>query len=261
MTDQQLEVSKKHVEDYTKNVLKYEKPNMQFFKGYIENISGIKEIAKESVDVVISNCVINLCPNKRLVLEEVYKILKFGGEFYFSDVYSNRRLPENVTKNETLYGECVAGAVYINDFIKFCKEVGFTDPRELSRRELKFESDEDSDEKTKLIELLGEAKFYSITYRLFKLKNLEPNCEDYGQYAVYLGNIAESPNGYKLDDHHFFEKNKPELVCGNTAAMLEETWLKPYFKVYGNKIVHYGQFPCVPPKKTESECSGGSCCS
>jgi len=70
---------------------------------------------------------------------------------------------------------------------------------------------------------------------------------DYGQYAIYLGTIKEFPNGYLLDDHHKFEKNKPFLVCGNTASMLlEETWLKQHFKIVGDRSVHYGVFPCGP---------------
>ena len=65
-----------------------------------------------------------------------------------------------------------------------------------------------------------------------------------------------------MDDHHKFEKNKPVLVCGNTASMLQETWLKQHFKVFGDRSVHYGVFPCG--KKVEiseiNEKKGGSCC-
>lgn len=68
---------------------RYPKRNLSFIKGYIECLSdaGIKE---GSVDVVISNCVVNLSPNKAAVINEVYKALAPGGEFYFSDVYCDR---------------------------------------------------------------------------------------------------------------------------------------------------------------------------
>ena len=123
-----------------------------------------------------------------------------------------------------------------------------------------------SEKMVQLKNLLGETKYFSITYRLFKLKDLEPNCEDYGQYAIYLGSIAESPNSYLLDDHHKFEKNKVSLVCGNTASMLQDTWLQKHFKVFGDRSVHYGVFPCGKKIDESNTCNEnsdnkGSCCS
>jgi hypothetical protein len=86
-----------------------------------------------------------------------------------------------------------------------------------------------------LKEVVGEANFYSITYRLFKLPGLlETLCEDYGQYAVYKGTIPGHKHAYWLDDHHRFEKGKPAIVCGNTAAMVGENgmcWLAKHFEV------------------------------
>jgi hypothetical protein len=101
-------------------------------------------------------------------------------------------------------------------------------------------------EDPELLAVVGNAQFVSITFRLFKLPGgrLETLCEDYGQVAVYQGNMKGYPHYYELDDHHTFVTGKPALVCGNTAAMLEETWLKPYFVVTGDRKVHYGEFPC-----------------
>lgn len=257
MTQEQLDVANKSIEEFTEK-MGYSRPNLQFVKGYIEFIEEAG-IAHESQDLVISNCVVNLSPNKKQVLQGVYNVLKNGGEFYFSDVYCDRRLPEHVRKHELLYGECVSGALYINDFLRISREVGFGDPRQLSRTEIKIFDDE-------LREILGEARFYSITYRLFKLPSgrLEPVCEDYGQYAVYKGTIPGLTHSYVLDDHHKFETNKPVLVCGNTASMLSETWLAPHFTVVGDRNVHYGAFPCGPVVVQNVESStastGNSCC-
>ena len=66
--------------------------------------------------------------------------------------------------------------------------------------------------------------FYSITFRLFKLKDLETKCEEYNQVAIYNGGIQKQMNGYQLDDH-LFSKNKEIKVCGNTAVVLEKSWL------------------------------------
>ena len=62
------------------------------------------------VDMIISNCVINLSPDKPAVLREAHRVLANGGEFYFSDVYCDRRLPEDLRSHEILLGECLGGA-------------------------------------------------------------------------------------------------------------------------------------------------------
>lgn len=251
MTPAQRTVAEAHVEEYTKT-LGYDKPNLHFKHGYIEFLekAGVKP---NSIDIVISNCVINLSPNKRLVMEEVYKCLREGGELYFSDVYCSRRLPESAQKDPVLFGECIGGALYTEDLKRICRQVGFEDPRVLGVTPFEI-----FDEKLK--DLVGEAKFYSITYRCFKLPSLESICEDYGQVAVYLGTIPEHKHSYALDDNHVLEKNKPMLVCGNTASMLSETWLKAHFRITGDRSVHYGAFDCGGPVLAAATCAPGTCC-
>jgi len=255
MTKEQLDTARSHVEDFT-HKMGYSKPNIEFVHGYIEEISKAG-VAKNSVDLIISNCVINLSPRKDLVLQECYDVLRDGGEMYFSDVYCDRRLPQKVLENKQLWGECLAGALYIEDFRRLCHKIGFTDPRSLEMSTIEVT-------KPHLKQILGNAKFYSITYRLFKLPNLETLCEDYGQVAIYKGTCPGHPNNYELDDHHNFETNKPMLVCGNTASMVGETWLKSHFEIYGNRDVHYGLFDCSPvplaSSKSEKAETGGACC-
>lgn len=73
--------------------------NMRFVKGHIEHLdrAGIKD---SSIDLVISNCVVNLSPDKRRVLSEAYRVLTSGGEFHFSDVFSDRRVPFEAQKDK-----------------------------------------------------------------------------------------------------------------------------------------------------------------
>ena len=75
---------------------------MRFVKGHIELLdeAGIKD---GSMDLVISNCVINLSPDKARVLREAYRVVAPGGEMYFSDVYCDRRLPEDVKADEVSF--------------------------------------------------------------------------------------------------------------------------------------------------------------
>lgn len=94
----------------------------RFVKGAIEQLQAAG-VEAGSIDVIISNCVINLSPDKPAVLREAYRALTQGGEMYFSDVYCDRRLPAAIRKHEVLLGECLGGALAINDFARLCKEV------------------------------------------------------------------------------------------------------------------------------------------
>lgn len=83
----------------------FEKTNTSFHLGYIEDLKSIG-IEDNSIDVVTSNCVINLSPFKEQIFREVYRVLKEGGEIYFSDVFADRRLPDEI-KNDPSCAENV----------------------------------------------------------------------------------------------------------------------------------------------------------
>jgi ubiquinone/menaquinone biosynthesis C-methylase UbiE len=232
MTENQINVAKKYQKEQTKR-FEYEQENTHFIHDYVENID--KHFEKNSLDIVTSNCVINLLKDKKDILKKVYSLLKEGGEFYFSDVYANRRLEQNVIEDKVLHGECLGGALYTNDFVRFAIEAGFVEPRLVSTKEIEI-----TDKNVK--KLLGKTKFYSHTYRLWKIQGLDSVCEDYGQSAIYKGGIEHSEDEFELDANHLFEINRPEHVCKNTADMLSKTRYKKYFEIIGNTNRHYGVF-------------------
>jgi len=258
MTDEQLAVANKHI-DYHREAFGYAKANVEFCKGYIEHLDEL-QLEDNSFDVIISNCVINLSPDKEAVLKQAYRLLKPGGELYFADVYSDRRVPSDLVKNPLLYGECLSGALYWNDFQNLAKRCGFLDPRLVEDRPLVIDNEE--------IELLiGHIGFYSATYRLFKLDGLEPACEDYGQAVVYKGTIEHHPHEFILDKHHIIETGKMFPVCSNTARMLNESRFKEHFEFYGDTSNHYGIFdgcgsslPFDRNKGISDDGGNGSCC-
>lgn len=235
MTDEQLELARKHIETQTHR-FGYKKPNIEFRKGYIEYLrdAGIED---DSIDLVISNCVINLSPDKPQVLSEIFRVLKNGGEFYFSDVFADRRIPADLAGNPVAYGECLSGALYLEDFRRIMRDIGIFDYRIITRNPIDLQN-------SNLKRMVGNINFESITIRAFKLDTLEDLCEDYGQIAVYRGTIPEMPHKFILDDHHTFETGKPMTVCGNTVAMLEKTHYGKYFKISGDRSIHYGAFDC-----------------
>ena len=97
--------------------------NAEFLKGDIEHIP----LPDGSVDVIISNCVINLSGDKRKVIEEAFRVLKPGGRFAVSDVVVQGDLPAAVRRSMELWVGCVAGALSEDDFLSLLKEAGFTD--------------------------------------------------------------------------------------------------------------------------------------
>lgn len=107
---------------------------------------------------------------------------------------------------------------------------------------------------------LGNARFVSRTVRAFKLpERIEDRCEDYGQVATYLGGVEGERHAFRLDDHHTFEAGRPMLVCGNTAAMLQDTRFARYFRVDGDRSTHFGLFDCAPAP-LDGEAPAAGCC-
>jgi len=254
MTESQIAVANKYVNDQTSR-FGYSEPNTKFICDNIENV-GLY-FPDESLDLVISNCVVNLIEEKEDLIDRVFRILRPGGEFYFSDVYADRRLPDELRNDPVLYSECLGGALYCKDFERIARRCGFSDPRIVSKKTIAINNDD-------IRNLVGNVTFYSITYRLWKIKGLEDACEDYGHTAVYTGGIPGSPSAFILDATHVFEKERPERVCGNTALMLSGTRFRKYFRVTGNFDRHFGSFAICGTTAAQGQNrldhSGGACC-
>ena len=237
MTPEQLAVGRDHQAEQAR-VFGHKTSNVNFLEGRFEDLSALG-IADGAVDVVISNCALNLSADKARVFAEIRRVLKPGGELLFSDVFASRRLPAAVAADPLLVGECLGGALYVEDFRRLMAAAGWLDVRLLAQRTIALDHP--------YIELLvGPTTFSSMTVRAFKLDNLEDCCEDYGQVATYLGTVPDAPAGFVLDDHHRFITGKPMLVCGNTAAMVGESRLGRHFRVDGDRITHFGRFDGSP---------------
>lgn len=253
-TDEQLAIANAHRE-WHRERFGHVRSNVEFIAGDIEALDDL-ELADSSFDVIVSNCVINLVADKASVFRAAHRLLKPGGELYFSDIYADRRVPVALLDDPILHGECLAGALYWGDFATLAKDAGFADPRLVTDRPLAIG---DSAIKTKL-EGIG---FFSATYRLFKLDGLEPRCEDYGQAVLYKGGIAASERMFVLDKHHAIEAGRVFPVCGNSWRMLSETRFAPYFDFIGNFSRHFGAFAgCGESVPFDTSASAGAdgCC-
>nr|VFJ63540.1 MAG: Methyltransferase domain-containing protein [Candidatus Kentron sp. FW] len=256
MTEEQLKIARDNLA-WQMAKFGYLRPNVDFRQGYMEDLEALG-IADESIDVVISNCVLNLSFDKRAVFGEIFRVLKPGGELFFSDIFSGRRVPEQFHSDPLLHGECLAGAMYPEDFRRLLRDLGCPDYRVTNSRPI--------DPNNPAIEnIIGMVDFYSITVRAFKLPNLEDTFEDYGQVACYHGTIPDWPHFFDLDDRHHFITGKSMLVCGNTASMLQETRYRDHFTVRGDRSTHFGPFDDyrstpIEKKVAEKESTEGCCC-
>ena len=116
MTDDMLALARRNAEEAGVT-------NVEFLRGRIEEIP----LPSNSVDVIISNCVINLSGDKRKVLKEAFRVLKPGGRFAVSDVVVQGELPADIKRSMELWVGCVAGALSDEEFVRLLGESGFTD--------------------------------------------------------------------------------------------------------------------------------------
>jgi SAM-dependent methyltransferase len=257
MTPEQLAVARAYLDEHARR-FGYRTSNLRFLQGYLERLDEL-DLEPASFDVIVSNCVINLSPDKRAVLEQAHRLLKPGGELYFADVYADRRVPEALACDPLLYSECLGGALYWNDFLALARASGFSDPRLVEDRSLDV-----GDEALRA--RLGAIRFHSATCRLFRIDGLEPACEDYGQVVTYRGTVRHCETTLAFDRHYRFERARLTPVCGNTYRMLRESRLRPHFDFFGNRETHYGPFPgCGNPlpfaaASGDGRGGGATCC-
>ncbi len=233
MTEAQLAVARRHT-DFHARRFGHARSNVQFLLGHIEQLDALP-LEPDSFDIIVSNCVINLSVDKAAVLRGAWRLLKPGGELYFADVYADRRVPRTVRQDPVMYGECLGGALYWNDFINLARGAGFADPRLVSDRPVEITD-------PRIHAAVQGVNFYSATYRLFRLPDLEPSCEDYGQAVTYRGTIPHHPTEFWLDSHHRMPVGKVVPVCGNTYDMLHETRFRSHFDFIGDRSRHFGIF-------------------
>jgi SAM-dependent methyltransferase len=221
MTDEQLAIARRNIEPHMDN-FGFEEPTTEFIEGRIEEIP----LDDESVDVVISNCVINLSPDKQAVFAEIWRVLKPGGEFYISDIVADRRVPDRLQQDEKLWSECLTGALYTEDLRRVEARAGFADTRVVDARQTG--------------DTIEGIHFTSQVRRGFKL-DLEDRCEDYGQVAVYRGTLPGRADSWALDEGHHFPAGEPVRICKNTADMLTESRFSDHFRV-SEPLGHLGLF-------------------
>lgn len=169
---------------------------VEFRKGFLEQVPA----ETNSADLVTSNCVINLSPDKPKVFSEIWRILKDHGRTVIADIVSDRPVPANLKVNPQLWGECIVGALTEEEFLARLEEAGFYGLSILKKAYWKTVEGFD---------------FYSVTVRGFKFEKTA-GCRFIGRHAVYLGPLKAVID----EEGHLFPRNMAVEVCTDTAAKL-----------------------------------------
>lgn len=205
----------------------------EFREGFLENVPVEDSIA----DVVTSNCVINLSPDKPKVFSEMWRILKDHGRAVVADIVSEESVPPHLRVNVHLWGECLSGALTEQEFLDAMERAGFYGLQVLKKIYWK--------------EVEG-YKFYSITVRGYKYKKKE-GCVYIGQRAVYLG-----PGKAFVDEEgHLFPRGEAVEVCTDTAAKLSRA---PYAGTFAVLESGEGRPSFAADFTNEGCCGAGGCC-
>ena len=118
-----VDMTEEMIAKASENAKKGNYNNVEFKLGEIEKLP----VADNSIDVVISNCVINLSPDKEQVFKEAFRVLKPGGRLMVSDLVLQKELPKQVKESVEAYVGCIAGAILKNDYLYLINKAGFRD--------------------------------------------------------------------------------------------------------------------------------------
>ncbi|XP_067897378.1 arsenite methyltransferase-like [Heterodontus francisci] len=217
MTVELIQLASKHL-SYHQEKFGYKEANIEFFEGCIEKLGDIG-IQNNNVDVLVSNGVICLCPDKKAVFKEAYRVLKEGGEMYLIDVFASETLDEKLKVDPVLWGEGLAGTLYWKDLISLVMEVGFSKPYLVTAGNIAIN-------KAELLKKTGNVKYVSATYRFFKLP---AGRSDQKAWVTYKGTVTDHEDQLVFDSVHTFKKDKAVEVDGELAMVLKTFRFAPHF--------------------------------
>lgn len=204
MTDEMLRVANEN-KPKVAAALGYD--SVEFRRGFLEEIP----VDDRSVDLVTSNCVVNLSPDKPRVFEGIWRILKDHGRILISDIVSEREVPPHLKTNPQLWGECLVGALTEEQFLAELERAGFYG---LEVQKKIYWKDVEG------------YPFHSITVRGFKFEKTD-GCVFKGHHAVYLG-----PGKAFIDEEgHTFPRNEPYEICTDTVAKLSHDPYRGFFAI------------------------------
>jgi radical SAM protein with 4Fe4S-binding SPASM domain len=204
---------------------------VEFHRGFLEAVP----LPDASADVVTSNCVINLSPDKPRVLREIWRLLKDHGRAVVADIVADREVPPGMRADGRLWGECISGALTEEAFLAALERAGFYGVSILQKtfwREVE------------------NCRFHSVTVRGYKFAK-KAGCTYIGQHAIYLGPLKAAVD----EEGHLFPRGTAVEVCTDTAAKLSRAPYAGSFAIVDGptgRVIVEGGDPCCAP--------GSGCC-
>lgn len=255
MTQEQIIVANRALEHHFREFP--DAAPIDFKYGFIEDLKTAG-IADNSIDIVISNCVINLSSDKRSVFAEISRVLKPGGEVHISDIFCDKPLTQAAKMDKVLVGECIGNALDLNSFVDIMTLVGFGQIFAVEARKVDV-----SQVPPEIID--PSTNFYSITFSAFKPESFEEGINWENDVATYNGGIEEHESKYSLDINHHFPANKPVPVNNLVAKVLSTPRFNRYFTIsksdtpiHADPPKHFIQ---VIQEATCTQKAGPCCCS
>jgi SAM-dependent methyltransferase len=199
MTDEMLALARTHAPTVAKN-LGYSEPNVDFRKGFADAMP----VEDHQVDLIISNCVINLAPDKTKVFQEMFRVLRPGGRFTISDIVADQPSPNYLIFDKAKWGDCLSGALKIKDYWDGLRNAGFTGLHQVNGIPWR---------------VIDGIQFISVTLTGYKLTSTSSTASPL--FATLTG-----PFSQVVDElGSTFERGKPRQVDERTASLLA---LAPY---------------------------------
>jgi len=194
MTDTMLAIARRNAPLVAAN-LGYATTNVEFRKGMAETMP----VEDGTIDLIISNCVINLAPDKRKVFREMYRVLKPGGRFTISDIVADQTVPQYLVHDQEKWGNCLSGALPVGDYVGGMVEVGF-----LGVHQVKFVP----------WQVIDGIHFLSVTLTGYKLPQTDgpPNV----RFATLRGPFSRT-----VDElGQVYQRGVPQAVSARTVQLL-----------------------------------------
>jgi MoaA/NifB/PqqE/SkfB family radical SAM enzyme/ubiquinone/menaquinone biosynthesis C-methylase UbiE len=227
MTIEMLELARKSQISVAKE-LGYD--NLEFRQGYLENIP----LPQATADLVISNCVINLSPDKRTTFHEIYRILKPGGRLVVSDIVTDTAIPVTIKNNLKFRGECLGGALQQEQLLAMLRAAGFSESRLLKRFPYRQ---------------IGRTRFFSLTFSCRKPASTTQDVE-----VIYRGPLSALAD----EDGKFLFKGRPTRVSGRLAGELDDALFR--LDSQGGVINQTADNGCACSSGPEPLTTAASCC-
>jgi len=203
MTDEMLAIARRNAPVVAAN-LGYASSNAEFRKGMVEAMP----VEDGSIDLIISNCVINLAPDKRKVFREMFRVLRPGGRFTISDIVSDQPVPNYLTHDVEKWGNCLSGALQLGDYVSGMVEAGFLGIHQI---------------KSVPWQVIDGIHFLSITLTGYKLPAaVEPNGV---RFATLRGPFSQMVD--ELGQR--YQRGVPQAVNARTVQLLKTPPFEPLF--------------------------------